>query len=1277
MMELRVNVGRLRRIISGGVTAIVIANVFAGWISWGEFQKIVEDAVLPYEARAVAQYTATGGNLVTGTNTTIVSNAASGNTGSYRGTLASDNFRWIITATTSGFDQQLQFDGSQLNGANKFIVVMEAAASNTTLQRVYQICDWTSSTNVDNAADAQCTTGGWRTMNIRDAVLTSATETAYTWHIYDGYWNQSGSVNSPLSTPLSNFIRSSDGRILLRGYAPTNCNTCTHTFDYARVDTVIDPIYTPAGATNLGIGTATNNYTNATNALFTGQSASDNQYVQFAGTSTTTADFYLSFQNVRTYPGANKLLMRSETSCTATGINYRYKIYNFTDTAWENITAAIACATGDTTHTVSVDTANAIDEYISSGEVRLGLVGQSNAATGIRVDMMYLTVGSVNDDSAQCEISFGTGTATNCTNTRNMDSTITPVTWQQTSEAESATFGHAYYGQDNDADANIDHASSANLWIPVSITNPARVTALAYAMNWRSNATTMTTQGQFKDNSGQNATISGGWTAFGTTNALTTYTYQDAVTNGYFVSNPDDYINPETGDVNVRIRTTVSTAAAGVTRDIDFVMATVQWVETTPSRYTLKTSNVPTGSALPNGTNNTIVSNAASGNVGSYYGALASDNFTWGVTATTSGLDQQFQFTTTPINGANKFIVVFEVAASATTLQRLYQICDWVSSTDVDTAAGSNCTGGGWRTMNVRDTAITATADTSYTWHIYDGYWNQSGSVNSPLSTPLSNFISTSTGQVLIRAYSTTNCNTCTHLVDRVHLTPVVDPIYTPSGATNLGIGAVTGDYRNATNALFTGQSASDNNRYEAAGTSTTTADFYLSFKNVETYSQMNSIVMRAEYSCSVASNTHRPKIWNFTNSSWEDLSTTSIGCSTTDATNAFAISNIDVNDYISSGEVRIGWRTLASGTQAVRIDMIYIMLGSVNTDSAQCEISFGTGTATNCVNTRTLDTTLGSPSTWQQTSEAESATFGHDYYALDNDADANIDHASSANLWIPTTIPTNAMLYGRVYALNWRSNATTMTAQTQYRDFSGQNATVSGGWTLVGPTNALTTYTYADAVTNGYFQSNPDDYVDTYNGRVNMRLRTSVSTAAAGVTRDWDFAFTSVQWLEPPGATPAITLTFATGTVPLGNLTPGTPIFATTTATVEATSLASGYVLQANRASSTATMTHTDATTTIPDYTAWNGSNNSTSSPGLTLSFRLSTSTANFNSTWWGSGTPLFAGFPTTATTIMNCGSCTDGFTTSSVSYRLDVPGTQKTGSYSGDVTYTALSNP
>ena len=162
-----------------------------------------------------------------------------------------------------------------------------------------------------------------------------------------------------------------------------------------------------------------------------------------------------------------------------------------------------------------------------------------------------------------------------------------------------------------------------------------------------------------------------------------------------------------------------------------------------------------------------------------------------------------------------------------------------------------------------------------------------------------------------------------------------------------------------------------------------------------------------------------------------------------------------------------------------------------------------------------------------------------------------------------------------------------------------------------------------------------------------------------------------------------SITLSLASSTLPLTNLTPGTPVFATTSATV-ATNNNTGWNLGLARVNSTTT-TLLSGSTTFPDYTAWdNASPNSVTSPGAVLSFRTyqtGTDAALYSSTWWGAsdadGTAKWGGAPATSKQIANTNSYIGSNQAVVYGFRADAPGTQESGSYSGGITLTALTNP
>jgi hypothetical protein len=151
---------------------------------------------------------------------------------------------------------------------------------------------------------------------------------------------------------------------------------------------------------------------------------------------------------------------------------------------------------------------------------------------------------------------------------------------------------------------------------------------------------------------------------------------------------------------------------------------------------------------------------------------------------------------------------------------------------------------------------------------------------------------------------------------------------------------------------------------------------------------------------------------------------------------------------------------------------------------------------------------------------------------------------------------------------------------------------------------------------------------------------------------------------------------------VTFGNLTPGTAIFAPATGTVGSvsTNAANGYTLGIHDgvAAPNSSMLHTDESTRIPKMTngtiatpvTW-GTNTGV---GITLYAADTSKNAK-----WGTGTTYndannkYAAIPEGATTAHTVTGTVSGADTSSWAFGIDVSNSQKTGSYSGDVTFTA----
>lgn len=183
------------------------------------------------------------------------------------------------------------------------------------------------------------------------------------------------------------------------------------------------------------------------------------------------------------------------------------------------------------------------------------------------------------------------------------------------------------------------------------------------------------------------------------------------------------------------------------------------------------------------------------------------------------------------------------------------------------------------------------------------------------------------------------------------------------------------------------------------------------------------------------------------------------------------------------------------------------------------------------------------------------------------------------------------------------------------------------------------------------------------------------------------------------PAAAPTLTFTVDTGSVFIGTVTAGTPISSSTVLTVN-TNNATGYNIQVIRASTTPTLFLSSQT--IPDTP----NNNNWTAPAATstagpsaiwtsgttngLGFRVKqtgTVSNTYSSIWWGiddtGANAKYSGIATSTATVVQSmiakttlGSATNEKTV--VEYKLDVSGTQASGSYnSSPITFTAVANP
>ena len=163
---------------------------------------------------------------------------------------------------------------------------------------------------------------------------------------------------------------------------------------------------------------------------------------------------------------------------------------------------------------------------------------------------------------------------------------------------------------------------------------------------------------------------------------------------------------------------------------------------------------------------------------------------------------------------------------------------------------------------------------------------------------------------------------------------------------------------------------------------------------------------------------------------------------------------------------------------------------------------------------------------------------------------------------------------------------------------------------------------------------------------------------------------------------TEALSMSLSASNYAFGNLTPGTSLKGSGGIDVDVTtSAASGYNLMISDGITGAdsALVHTDTTTRIPDCSAtittpvaW--AEGTTKGLGVTV-FSATTS----KESKWGDGTTYnaagnkYAAIPELAATIHNSPGYKTSADRTSISFIVDVDNTQKTGSYSGNITLTA----
>ncbi len=493
-----------------------------------------------------------------------------------------------------------------------------------------------------------------------------------------------------------------------------------------------------------------------------------------------------------------------------------------------------------------------------------GGLGAASGLTGDGTDIYIVGYGSSPGDNqiliekrnmttGDRSTTFGSG---DCSGTRAIDTTGGDVPWYLQTVDESNTFASStIYGRDYDGDGNVEEAAGANLSFSITLPAGATLASINYANRYIAGSSG-TIQAGLTDRSGMYSAVTG--SAVGNrylvgVSATTAQIFTDPIERaavgtiavaGIIGNGPGQNLAPEFNydSTNHKINMALVTTSDGVATDNsvyawDFAMVSPIWIGGGSQTPKLNYTFVPTDGQLVVGAEQPVTAATAAAtadgtNLGSWRATLADDGYHWKVAATsTQGLDMQLILGNVELNSANQLLVETEIDASSASLLLTVQICDWVSSSTVDSVADSQCTGGGWRTLNSRkNPLITATA-TSYQWNIYNGYWSD-GSNNS-INTPLSNFVNGS-NQMRIRYFSDTRGITPTIAVDFLRVFAVINSTYFPS-ALNVTSGVASGTpITSAAASGHTNASVKDS-RYLYTVGDTTAGDWYIEKRNLYT----------------------------------------------------------------------------------------------------------------------------------------------------------------------------------------------------------------------------------------------------------------------------------------------------------------------------------------------------------------------------------------------------------------------------------------------------------
>ena len=1004
------------RSIGAGLIMVAIFSFFIGvssirdfFNSFPSFEKVGQ-FIESKEVLAHYQFTPIGGTMVVGNASSTINAGAAGaaegvNVGSWKGTLADDNFHWVVVGENpGGVDVNLVVGGVQLNGANKLIIQTEFDLDATVLATEVQICDWLDGTDVDDVADSECTGGGWRTLNTRNAsqvpvALVHTAGTAFQWHVYDGYWSTGTTGGTPVSTPLTNFVNGSN-EIKIR-YVSSTSATSEIAIDFLRVYAVVDPVYHAGDFTPISGGTPTGHYgntvmlgntTNAQQAASTG----DASYLDVPGTVATTTNFYLTFGNVKTYTGMNTILVNAETLCSlaTVGLQYRFKIMNFTTDAWEDISQPLDCSASSFFNNFALNNI-VIGDYINpSNEIWVGVYTNINSTTNVRIDSMYLILGTTNTDANSCEMSFGTTTAGRI-------AANPSAPGSDRIEVMKLSGDYLYLG-------GYDSSGIDNEW----------------RMEKRS--------------------VSDG-------SLVTAFDGDGVVTN-----------DPSTGAD--QILAIASSSDAVFFGGYDTVTGAGQWrIE--------KRDSVD----------------------GSLVTAFSGD----GIIQYNPAADMD-QITSMTADDSYLYVTGFEDDDTGVWHIHKYDIND---GTLVTAFAGDGiATNTLAATGDERPQRIKVDSDYLY----IAGYDNVPGNIewriekrNKTTGDLCLSGTECASGAFGVGGVATSNPSAN---IDRIYAMSI-DGAYIYIGGYDSVISAANGQWRIEKRDIVTGalETAFDTDGIVQIDPNTL-IDWVTDMAVDDTHLYLGGFI-------------------GSTGGTWrlEKRNKTTGALDTTFSTNGVALSEDGGDDRLNAIALTDTY-IFGAGYGTAPGDNQWLIEKRATSTGLRTNDSFGEN---DCTGTRDIDITGGNRNAWTIQTEDESMSFGKAYYPYDNDFDAAIEEAGSANIDFSVSVPANAAVTG-IYWAGRAMSGVGGTVRLALRDYSGLTS-ATGGRTLVGSTltsamaynDPLTTTGIGSGGLAGYM-TNPEDYVDTVNNEINMALITNIAGASTtNSVNVWDYAMVSFSWVE------------------------------------------------------------------------------------------------------------------------------------------------------------------